>query len=262
MSDIGLKFRELKERGERALIVYLVAGDPYIEYSREFIRALEAGGADMIGIGVPSSQLIVESPVVWDAHLRALNADITLQDVLNLIEEVRRTSEIPIILISYYNPILKMGEWMFMERCGELKVDGVMVVDLPLEEGEDYSERARRNGIAPIFSLSPRSGSNRIMAIGARRNGFLHLIGVEMDEQGAAQTWIGELRPQLPERLPLVIECRGTSIDQAGIAALLRLGVDGVIIWDALVERIGRGENLEQIQWYIGELKGGTTIGG
>jgi tryptophan synthase alpha chain len=137
MGRIGDKFEFLRGRKEKTLIIYLTAGDPSLRVTKELILGLENAGVDILEIGVPFSDPTADGPVIQAASQRALKAGTTLQGVLDLVADVRRTSAIPIVLFGYYNPIFAYGAKKFAQAAKKAGVDGVLVVDLPLEEAQE-----------------------------------------------------------------------------------------------------------------------------
>ncbi len=136
MGRIGEKFESLRAKNEKALIVYLTAGDPSLDVTKNLILGLEAAGVDIIEIGVPFSDPTADGPVIQAASQRALKTGTTLQGVLDLVAEIRRTSQIPILLFGYFNPIFAYGVEKFAKATQKAGVDGVLVVDLPPEEAQ------------------------------------------------------------------------------------------------------------------------------
>ncbi len=133
MGRIEEKFKVLKERGEKALVVYLTAGCPSLDATRKLIFALEKEGVDVLELGVPFSDPTADGPIIQAASQKALKAGTTLEAVLNLVSEVRKASEIPIVLFGYYNPIFAYGNEQFAEKAAEVGIDGILIVDLPFE---------------------------------------------------------------------------------------------------------------------------------
>jgi tryptophan synthase alpha chain len=158
MTRISRRFRDLRDQGEKALILYLTAGDPSLEKTLEFIPALEAAGADLLEIGVPFSDPTADGPAIQAASRRALENGTNLAGVLDLIAQLRRRSEIPVILFSYYNPIWVFGPERFARAAKTAGVDGVLVVDLPLVIGFGLSKPARAGAGGGPASRRRRGG--------------------------------------------------------------------------------------------------------
>ncbi|HIE47836.1 TPA: tryptophan synthase subunit alpha, partial [Candidatus Bipolaricaulota bacterium] len=155
---IGDRFSRLKARGEGALLLYLMAGDPDLERSLAYLRAAVAGGADILELGIPFSDPMADGPTIQKAALRALTTGATPKTALDLARSLREESEIPLVIMSYYNPILQWGEEAFTEEAAACGVDGLIVPDLPPEEARGLMQAAEKTGLALIFLVTPESG--------------------------------------------------------------------------------------------------------
>src|SRR5664280_349699 len=178
MGRIGDKFEFLRGRKEKALIIYLTAGDPSLTATKELILGLENAGMDILEIGVPFSDPTADGPVIQAASQRSLKAGTTLQGVLDLVADVRRTSPIPIVLFGYYNPIFAYGVQKFAGAARRAGVDGVLVVDLPPEEAQELRIYTDAVGIDFISLIAPTTGSERLTKIAADATGFLYYISI------------------------------------------------------------------------------------
>jgi tryptophan synthase alpha chain len=161
MGRISEKFKDLKSKKEKALIVYLTAGDPSLVITKNLIFALEKAGADILEIGVPFSDPTADGPVIQAASQRALKNGTTLEGVLKLVEEVRQTSQIPIVLFGYFNPIFAYGVKKFAHDAQKAGVDGILVVDLPPEEAQELRVYTDVAGIDFISLVAPTTGKER-----------------------------------------------------------------------------------------------------
>jgi len=164
------------DAGQVRLITYVTAGDPDLERTAELLRALPGAGADLIEVGVPFSDPLADGPVIQRASERALRAGTTLARILALIERERARIAAPVVLFTYANPIARLGIDTFTARAGAAGVDGVLVLDLPIEEAGPLSEGLRRANIAPIFLVSPTTPAERIRRAAALGSGFLYAI--------------------------------------------------------------------------------------
>ncbi|MCS6936791.1 MAG: tryptophan synthase subunit alpha [Candidatus Bipolaricaulota bacterium] len=259
---LAKRFEELQRRQEAALVAFLMAGDPDLPRTLEYARAVEGGGADVLGLGVPFSDPIAESPTLEEAAHRALRHGVHLQDVLQIVRELRKSSTIPILLLSYYNPILRLGEEAFARRCSEANVDGVLIPDLPIEEATSWVNQARKYGLARIFSATPETGDERVKQICEFSSGFLYLVsryGATGAREALAETalpLIERVRPLLPSDLKLVVGFGISTRPQ--IESVVRAGADGVMVTSALVARIAEGISPEALSAYVRELKEAT----
>ena len=175
-------------RSPRArLVAYVTAGDPDLARSRDVLRAVARGGADVIEVGVPFSDPVADGPVIQRASERALAAGGTLASSLELIHDVRADIAVPIVLFTYVNPVLRMGARTFAARASEAGVDGVLLLDLPIEEAGDMHEALDANGLDQIFLVSPTTSDDRIRAAARLGRGFLYAIS-RLGVTGARET--------------------------------------------------------------------------
>lgn len=240
--SISSRFQELKKHNEGALIAYVTGGDPSPKYTLRIVEALVKGGVDIVEIGIPFSDPIADGPVIQASDVRALNAGTTPDTVFNIVKEVKKTVEIPIVLLTYYNIIFKRGIERFLEDASKSGVDGIIVADLPVEEAEEYKESAEKNGVDTIFLASPSTSSSRLEKILKMTTGFLYLISVfgvtgvrEHVSQITIQT-LKRLRPYTVNRIPLAV---GFGISRPEhVKSVISYGADGVIVGSAFVKLI------------------------
>src|SRR3990172_522206 len=175
---IARKFRELRARGETALIPFIVAGDPDLDRTRQIMRELEARGADLIELGVPFSDPMADGPVNQRAMARGLTAGASLSAILALVSELRAETQIPLILFGYFNPVLHYGCERFCADAAKAGVDGILIVDLPPEESRELARPAAANGIDLIYLLAPTTPIERSRRIARAASGFLYYVSV------------------------------------------------------------------------------------
>lgn len=268
-SRLGRTFQELRARGEGALLGYLMAGDPDLPRSLEYARALLRGGVDVLELGVPFSDPIADGPVIQGAGVRALRAGTTPERVFELVTALRRDPsrrEVPLVLLTYYNPVLAMGERNFCRRCAEVEVDGLIVPDLPVEEAVPLQEQAERYRLDVVFLATPETDEERLRTIAARTRGFLYLVSrygvtgspTEVDER--RRRFIQRVRGQVPRELPLVVGF-GISVPSQ-VEGVLRAGADGAVVGTAFVERIAQGAPPEALRGLAARLKAATRRAG
>ena len=196
-------FARLRSERTRALIAYLTAGDPAPDRTVGMIRALERGGADILELGVPFSDPIADGPVIQRASERALRARTTVAKVLGLVRELRDHSEIPVVVFSYLNPILRYGFERFADDAAEAGVDGCLLTDLNIEEAGSYVASMRARGIDCVFLVTQTTPSDRIAEIARHCSGFVYLVS------RAGVT--GERKSISGDAIPLVERTRGTT---------------------------------------------------
>src|SRR5712664_331610 len=173
---ISKRFADLRASGELGIVAYITAGDPSLEATLRFVLALAEAGADVIELGVPFSDPLADGPTIQRSAERALKAGVTLARVLDLVRRIRLSSQIPLVLFSYYNPILQMGLEKFASAAASAGADGVLVTDLTPEESEDYRRILAAQHLDTIFLGAPTSTDDRLTKIAACSSGFLYLI--------------------------------------------------------------------------------------
>lgn len=239
MGRIEGKFSYLRDKGERALIAYLTAGDPSLEHTKEIIIGLDAAGVDVLEIGVPFSDPTADGPIIQAASRRALQNGVSLSDILDMIESLRKVSEIPIVLFGYYNPIFIYGNERFAKRAKEVGVDGILVVDLPPEESAELRRYTDRSGIDFIVLIAPTTSTERIRKISRDATGFLYYISIT-GITGTARPQVVDIKRDVERirkitALPLVVGFGISTPQQVGEIAPY---VDGVVIGSAFVRMI------------------------
>ncbi|MEW6096879.1 MAG: tryptophan synthase subunit alpha [bacterium] len=175
---IDSKFKELREKRQKALIPYITAGDPNLELTYELVLELERSGADIVELGVPFSDPLADGPVIQAASERGLKSGTSLTNVLDLVKVLRKTTQIPIALLSYYNPIYKYGIAQFVKDAVFVGVDGVIIPDLPPEEADELKHESSSKNLATIFLLAPTSSAERIRLISRASTGFIYYVSL------------------------------------------------------------------------------------
>jgi tryptophan synthase alpha chain len=237
---IDEKFADLKQRGEKAFVAYVTAGDPDLEMTQEIALAMERSGVDILEVGVPFSDPTADGPVIQEASQRALRSGTTLAGIIDMIGSLREKSEVPIVLFSYFNPIFSFGVEAFAERAARAGVDGVLVVDLPAEEAGELKRHTDRYGIKFIFLLAPTSGEQRIRAAAAKGSGFLYYIsvtgvtGTQLPQAEQIEHDIKIIRKHTS--IPVV---SGFGISSPEVAGEIAAKADGIVIGSAFMKIIG-----------------------
>jgi tryptophan synthase alpha chain len=200
MSRLQKTFADLRARRTGGLVTYVTAGDPDLKRSTEIVLAIAEAGADVIEIGVPFSDPIADGPVIQRASERALSAGASLTSALELVEDVRRTIQTPVVLFTYVNPVVRMGTERFVERAVQAGVDGVLLLDLPLEEAGPMHEALESAGLDTILLISPTTTPARLKTAAAMGRGFLYAIsrlgvtGVRDNVAGTARPVVEQIR--------------------------------------------------------------------
>lgn len=265
MGRIKRKFRSLRDKGEKAVIVYLTAGDPSLERTKEIILGLDAAGVDILEIGVPFSDPTADGPIIQAASQRALQNGATLSGILDMIESLREVSEIPIVLFGYYNPIFIYGNERFAKRAKEAGVDGILVVDLPPEESTDLRRYTDRSGIDFISLIAPTTSTERIRKISRDATGFLYCISIT-GVTGTARPQVVDIKRDVERirkitALPLAVGFGISTPQQAGEIAPY---VDGIVIGSAFVRLIeenrDRVDMIHIVSDYVRKMKKSSQV--
>jgi tryptophan synthase alpha chain len=244
MKRIEEKFKALRAKNEKALIVYLTAGDPSLSITKKLIFALEKAGADILEIGVPFSDPNADGPVIQAASQRSLKAGTTLEGVLKMVAEVRKISEIPIVLFGYFNPVFSYGVKKFALAAREAGVDGVLVVDLPHEEAKELRNYTDAVGIDFISLIAPTTDKDRLKKIATNATGFLYYISIT-GITGTAAPKIGNIKTEVEKirkitNLPIAV---GFGISKPEQAKAIGRFADGIVIGSAVVRLIADNKN-------------------
>ena len=245
-SRIAERFAALRRSGEMGLVAYLTAGDPSLEATEKFVLALADAGADVIELGVPFSDPLADGPVIQRASERALQGGTTLAGVLSLVKSLRAKTDAPLVLFSYFNPVLQMGLEKFGDAAKSAGADGVLITDLTPEEGADYRAAMSARGLDTIFLAAPTSPDERLALIAKATSGFLYVIS-RTGVTGAKDQLAEEL-PALARRvrrftdLPIAI---GFGISLPGHVSILGGLADAAVVGSALVEEIERAESVD-----------------
>lgn len=255
MALVSEHFRDLRSRGECALIPFITAGDPDLETTAAALRVLDQNGADFIELGVPYSDPLADGPVIQAAATRALAKGVTLDRVLAMVKTLSPELQAPLILFTYYNPILNRGIDQFMADIAAVGVAGLVVPDLPLEEVEDLLTAAAAASIDVTLLVAPTSPPERIAAIAAQAQGFVYLVsvtgvtGTRSELQSRVKDLIDGLKQNTDK--PIGVGFGVSDPDQA--QQLRAWGADGVIVGSAFVKRLA-GEDPQAALRTIGEF--------
>jgi tryptophan synthase alpha chain len=262
---ISSLFERLHHKGEKALIAYLTAGDPSPSRTPDLIAALERGGADLIELGVPFSDPIADGPVIQRAVYRALDAGTTLRRVLEIARIVRHRSEIPMLLFTYLNPVLRYGLERFASDAVVAGLDGCLITDLSVEEAENYIAHMRRHNLDTVFLAAPTSSERRLRQVADYSTGFVYLVtrtGVT-GERASVPASLSQLVHSMRTitHLPLGVGFGISTPEHVAQAGNL---ADGVVVGSAfvrLIEENADNPSLEiQLESFARELKHGFKL--
>ncbi len=256
MNRIEQKFSEAGNNGRSALVCYLTAGDPSIELTKDIVAELEKNGADIIELGIPYSDPMADGPTIQLASERALANGTTINDVIKLAKEIRKESDIPIILFGYYNPFYSYGLENFAKDAKEAGVDGILVVDLPPEESGEFKKHLDNNGINLIFLLAPTSTDRRIGLVSDNASGFIYLVsitGVTGSRPGMEYS-LSSLTKDIKEKSGLPVGI-GFGVSTPEQALDISQYADAVIVGSAIVRIIEKnGNRKDDLLREIGEF--------
>ena len=214
---ISRRFAALSESGELGIVAYITAGDPSLQATLKFVLALAEAGADVIELGIPFSDPLADGPTIQRASERALKSHTTLAQVIDLVREIRKSSEVPIVLFGYYNPVLQMGLEKFASEAAEAGADGVLVTDLTPEESDDYRRILAAHNLDTVFLGAPTSTDDRLAKIASVSSGFLYLI---------SRTGVTGAKDALPDDLPALLR-RARKVTQLPIAVGFGISLPG-----------------------------------
>ena len=243
---ISKRFAELRATGELGIVAYITAGDPTLPATRDYVLAMAEAGADVIELGVPFSDPLADGPTIQRASERALKSGTTLAGVLALVRQIRQSSQVPLVLFSYFNPILQMGLEKFAAAAAEAGADGVLVTDLTPEESAEYRQILQAHHLDTIFLAAPTSTDERLAKIAACSSGFLYLI---------SRTGVTGAKDALPDDLPALLRrarrftqlpiAVGFGISLPGHVSVLGGLADAAVVGSALVSEIEKATSPE-----------------
>ena len=240
MSRIKTTFAALAARNKKALIPFITAGDPAPDLTVPLMHALVAGGADVIELGVPFSDPMADGPVIQRASDRALAHGVGMRNVLQFVAEFRTTDQsTPVVLMGYANPIERMGQQVFIQAAKEAGVDGVLVVDYPPEECEDFAAAMKANGLDPIFLLAPTSTEERIEQVGKIASGYVYYVSLK-GVTGSGHLDLSAVAEKIPQikkyvQVPVGV---GFGIRDAATAKAIASVSDAVVIGSRIIQEL------------------------
>ncbi|MDP3789661.1 MAG: tryptophan synthase subunit alpha [Candidatus Omnitrophota bacterium] len=250
MNRINKKFKELKKQNKKAFIVYITGGYPNLTATEKLVPELERSGVDVVEIGIPFSDPIADGPVIQKASEAALGKGATLRKILQSVENIRKKSDIPIVFMSYFNPIYRYGVEKFVKDALKCGVDGAIIPDLPAEEAEEIIKIANRNKFCMIFLASPTSTLSRLRAIARKSEGFIYYVSLT-GVTGIRKSLAGDIAANIRKikRLTDKPVCVGFGVSDEKQAKEISRIADGVIVGSAIIksiEKFSKKRNLEK----------------
>ncbi|WP_031516216.1 tryptophan synthase subunit alpha [Desulfofalx alkaliphila] len=265
MNRVEQCFEKLKAQNQKAFIPFITAGDPHLDVTVELVKAMDVSGADIIELGVPYSDPMADGPIIQAACQRALKAGVTLRRILYAVQEIRRSSQVPLVLMSYYNPILQYGLKNFVLDAVSSGVDGVIVPDLPVEECLPLYKSALEKGLCLIPLVAPTTTQERLSKIAELAMGFIYCVSVT-GITGLRQEFNSEIskltnRVRCASSLPIAI---GFGVSSPAQAVTVAQYCDAVIVGSAIVNIIGRdpGNAVHKVARAVAEYKAACSSRG
>jgi len=265
MSRIGSRFAALRAAGEGALVVFVTAGDPTLEWSEQVVLTVADAGADVIEVGIPFCDPLADGPTIQASTFRALQQGITPETVLAMISRVRARSEVPIVAMTYCNPVWQMGMERFAQQAAQAGVDGVIMTDMPPDEAGEWHKVARKHGLDTIFLVAPTSTPQRMERVARMSSGFVYCV---------SRTGVTGAREHLPEEVPQMVQalraltdlplCVGFGISRWEHVKAVCEVADGAVVGSAVVSLIekeakhGERAMLQAVDRFVRELKEAT----
>jgi tryptophan synthase alpha chain len=265
MSRISQTFEYLQKTHERALIPYVTAGDPDLEMTKRLVREMVRRGADIIEIGVPFSDPLADGPIIQRASQRALQGGTTLRKILQTVSELRHEVDVPLVLMTYYNPVFRYGEEAFVADALDAGVDGIIVPDLPPEEGQSLMEFTTDTPLEMIFLAAPTSTSARLALISEASRGFIYYVS-RLGTTGVRDHLADDLRIMLEKvrastSKPIAVGVGVSTPEHVRLVAEL---ADGVVVGSAILKLIedleDRADRLEHVGDFVAVLKAATRV--
>ena len=260
---ISEKFREGKEQKRSLLIGFITAGDPSIELTPKLAKALVDGGVDIIELGIPFSDPIADGPTIQSSSMRSLSNGTTTKDILNMSKKIVEELDVPVVFLTYYNTIMKMGIEEFLQDTERAGISGIVCPDLPPEEGEEYVKLAKAKSINTIFLASPATNDMRLDNIIDSTSGFLYMVSLfgvtgtrDLFTEYSSQA-TKRIVERVSGRVPVAV---GFGISKPEhVSNFTKLGVDGVIVGSAFIKIIEDNLNnsdlmLEKLNKFAKEL--------
>jgi tryptophan synthase alpha chain len=259
MNRIEQRFADLKSQGKKGLVVYIGAGDPDLESTRQLALAFDNAGADVLELGIPFSDPLADGLVNQLAAQRGLDSGTTPGGVLETVKSIRKESEIPIVFFVYYNLLHRYGLKRFIQDSADAGADGILILDLPPEESEDYSQLMQNAGLCPVFLIAPTTPDARIQSIVEHGKGFIYYVSREgvTGMQSSISSTISEMTGTIRQRTQLPIAI-GFGISNPEQARQVAEYGDAIIVGSAVVNKIaeeGKSDKLvSHVSGFVGSL--------
>lgn len=265
MSRIEKRFRELQKNKQKAFIAYITAGYPNLAVTEKLVLEFSKIGVDIVELGVPFSDPMADGPLIQEASRVALRNKVNLGAILRLVKKIRRYTQIPICLMTYYNPIFAFGENRFAKNSAVCGVDAVIVPDLPPEEGESFGQLAKRHKLDVISFVSPTTSGQRIKFIASPAKGFIYYVSLT-GVTGPRQHLPSSIRQNIKKikRFTRVPVCVGFGVSNHQQVLQIYALADGVIVGSAIIKNIKKNlyhaDLIKKVSGFVRRLKGKTNV--
>jgi tryptophan synthase alpha chain len=255
MNRIVEKFNQLKKSGKKAFIVYIGSGDPHLKATQALALAFDKAGVDILELGVPFSDPLADGLVNQLAAQRGLESETTPPKLLKTVHSIRKDSDLPIVLYIYFNLIHKVGMKPFIEHAAKAGVDGLLVLDLPPEESENYESLMKKNGLCHIYLIAPTTPEDRMELIVKRGSGFIYYVSREgvtgMQTQIAANLASQVAKIRAHTELPIAV---GFGVSNPEQARLVAQNADAVVVGSAVVNQIAKHGKSKDLVKHTGKF--------
>ena len=264
MNAITEAFQKAKAQGNGVLVGYIMAGDPTPELTPKIADALIRGSVDILELGLPFSDPIADGPTIQAASVRALAAETTPLKVLEIAKEIRLNHDVPIVIMTYYNLVFRLGLERFCVKAKECRVDGLIIPDLPVEEAGDYKAAAAKFGLDTVFLAAPSTSEKRLSGIVECSSGFLYLVshfgvtGAQTQIENSTINLIKKVLPFTAGKIPLAV---GFGVSKPEhVKSIIEAGADGVIVGSAFINIMQKHKGnsvamLKELEAAASELK-------
>ena len=254
MNRIDKKFKDLRERDETALITFISAGVPDLDTTKDLIISMEKNGVDIVEIGIPNARSAADGPVIVEASKRALESGVKISKIMDMVTELRKDTEIPLVYLVYFSSVFAYGVDRFLAKCKEVGIDGILIPDLPIEEKGEVLEACEENEVYLIPLVTP-SSEDRIGEITKNANGFVYCVAVKgvTGTRTAINEDIGEYMDLVSKNtdLPKAI---GFGVSTPEMAKAYKDYAEGVIVGSAIVKMLLEDKANEEIVKDVGEF--------
>ncbi len=248
MSRIDQKFKDLNKRKKKAFIAFITGGYPSLKVTEELAVAFEEAGADILEIGIPFSDPLADGPTIQMSSFEALKKGTTVSKILDCVGHIRKRSQIPIALMTYYNPVFHFGDERFIKRASEAGVDGVIIPDLPPEEAKDLIHACRVHDVSSIFFLSPTTTKDRMKKVIASSTGFIYYVSVAGVTGARKQVSQQQIKPlAIARKMTDKPICVGFGISTPDQVRSVAQKCDGAIVGSAIIREITRHQGKKDL---------------